>query len=285
MTIDVEHVDAGDDPARMAAALQRDGAVIIESFLSDDVVTRFNAEIEPVLAATARGESAMFDPFCTWFYGRQTLTITGLAGKSRIFATEVLTHPLYRAICDEVLLPICACYRLNVAQVLDRGPGSEQQLLHRDEAAWPHLFQPHPDVQVASVIALEDFTAANGATRVAPGSHRWPRDRVAEAHELVAAEMPAGSAVVYLGSTIHGGGANTTTDVLRRGMHVSFCLGWLHTEENQYVATPLDTVRSLPPESQALLGYAIYDRLAIGGGYLGAVELQDPVELLRSGAL
>jgi hypothetical protein len=287
MTIehDVQHIKASDDQARMVAALQRDGAVIVEGFLSDDLLARLNAEIEPVLAATSRGESDMFNPFFTWFYGRQTLTITGLAGKPSVFATELLTHPLYRAMCDEILLPNCACYRLNVAQVLDRGPGSEQQLVHRDEAAWPHLFQPHPEVQVASVIALEDFTAANGATRVVPGSHRWPRVREAEPGELVPAEMPAGSAVVYLGSTIHGGGANTTTDVLRRGMHVSFCLGWLHTEENQYVATPLETVRSLPRESQALLGYAIHDGLAIGGGYLGAVELQDPLELLALGVL
>jgi len=281
----IEHLHASDDPATMVGALQRDGAVIVEGFLSDDVLARCNAEIEPILAATARGESDMFNPFFTWFYGRQTLTITGLAGKSRVFATEVLTHRLYRAMCDEILLPNCACYRLNVAQVLDRGPGSEQQLVHRDELAWPHLFRPHPEVQVASVIALEDFTAANGATRVALGSHRWPQDRVAEPDELVAAEMPAGSAVIYLGSTIHGGGANTTTDVLRRGMHVSFCLGWLHTEENQYVATPLETVRSLPRASQALLGYAIHDGLAVGGGYLGAVELQDPLALLADGAL
>ncbi len=133
------------------------------------------------------------------------------------------------------------------------------------------------------MLALVDFTAENGATRVAPGSHLWDRGRTAEPEELVAAEMPAGSAVIYLGSTIHGGGANTTADKTRQGMHVSYCLGWLHTEENQYLATPLDVVRTLPRESQALLGYAIHDALAIGGGYLGAVELQDPVELLGEG--
>ena len=82
--------------------------------------------------------------------------------------------------------------------------------------------------------------------------------------ELVAAEMSAGSAVLYLGSTQHGGGANVTTDVRRRGMHVSYCLGWLRTEENQYLATPIDVVRTLPRESQALLGYAVHDGLAGG---------------------
>ena len=68
--------------------------------------------------------------------------------------------------------------------------------------------------------------------------------------------MAAGSAVVYLGSTLHGGGANVTTDVRRRGMHVSYCVGWLRTEENQYLSTPIEVVRTLPRESQALLGYA-----------------------------
>jgi ectoine hydroxylase-related dioxygenase (phytanoyl-CoA dioxygenase family) len=168
--------------------------------------------------------------------------------------------------------------------VLDRGPGSNRQYVHRDEAVWIHLPEPHPEVQLASVVALVDFKAANGATVVAPGSHRWERDRTATEDELVPAEMAAGSAVIYLGSTLHAGGANTT-DATRRGMHVSYCLGWLRTEENQYLANPIETVRTLPREAQALLGYAAHDGLAAGGGYLGAVEVQDPVELLASGEL
>jgi ectoine hydroxylase-related dioxygenase (phytanoyl-CoA dioxygenase family) len=202
-----------------------------------------------------------------------------------VFATEILTHPLYRAVCDAILLPSCAAYQLNIAHVLDRGPGSDQQLVHRDELVWVHLPKPHPEVQVASVIALVDFTAENGATRVVPGSHRWPADRVPASDELVPAEMAAGSAVLYLGSTLHAGGANVTADVRRRAMHVSYCLGWLRTEENQYLATPIDVVRSLPREAQALLGYAVHDGLAAGGGYLGAVRVQDPVELMAAGEL
>ena len=120
------------------------------------------------------------------------------------------------------------------------------------------------------------------ATAVAPGSHRWDIDRQPTDDELVAAEMHAGSAVIYLGSTLHGGGANATSDVFRRGMHVSYCVGWLRTEENQYLATPLEVARALPREAQELLGYAVHDAISIGGGYLGAVEVQDPVELLAS---
>jgi ectoine hydroxylase-related dioxygenase (phytanoyl-CoA dioxygenase family) len=97
--------------------------------------------------------------------------------------------------------------------------------------------------------------------------------------------MRAGSAVIYLGSAIHGGGANVTATERRRGMHVSYCAGWLRTEENQYLAVPRETVRGLPRQAQELLGYAAHDAIESGGGYLGAVELQDPVELLATGEL
>jgi ectoine hydroxylase-related dioxygenase (phytanoyl-CoA dioxygenase family) len=184
-----------------------------------------------------------------------------------------------------VLAPSCARYQLNIAHVLDRGPGSEQQYLHRDEAVWVHLPKPHPEVQLASVIALADFTADNGATRVAPGSNHWPETRQPTDADLVPAEMRAGSAVIYLGSTIHAGGANVTASERRRAMHVSYCLGWLRTEENQYLAAPLDTVRAMPRRSQELLGFAAHDAIRDGGGYLGVVDLQDPVELLADGRL
>jgi ectoine hydroxylase-related dioxygenase (phytanoyl-CoA dioxygenase family) len=276
-----------DAPAqRIVDALAADGAVIVEALLDADLLARFNAELDPFVETAAAAKDRTFiNPVVQWFFGAQTRDVTGVAGKSRVFATEILTHPVYRAVCDAILLPNCASYQLNIAHVLDRGPGSEQQMIHRDELVWVHLPRPHPEVQLASVIALVDFTADNGATRVAPGSHRWPDDRAPTSDDLVPAEMAAGSAVVYLGSALHAGGANVTTDVRRRAMHVSYCVGWLRTEENQYLATPIDVVRTLPRESQALLGYAAHDALAIGGGYLGTVKVQDPVELLATGEL
>lgn len=281
----LQRVNADASRDSIVEALQRDGAVIVDDLLDADVLARFNAEIDPFIDQAPLGQDREFlNDVVRWFFGAQTRDVTGVAGRSRVFATEILTHPVYRAVCDAVLLPSCASYQLNIAHVLDRGPGSEQQLIHRDELVWVHLPKPHPEVQLASVIALVDFTAENGATRIVPGSHRWPDDRAPRPEELVAAEMPAGSAIIYLGSTLHGGGANTT-DTRRRGMHVSYCVGWLRTEENQYLSTPIEVVRTLPRESQALLGYAAHDGLAAGGGYLGTVHVQDPVELLASGLL
>ncbi len=277
-------IDAAEPVSEVVAALDADGAVIVEGLLDRDTLARFNAELDPLLDAAAP-KREFLNPTIAWFFGERTRHVTGVTAKSRTFATDVLCNPVLLGVCDAVLRPSCASYQLNLAHVLDRGPGAEQQFLHRDELVWVHLPDPHPEVQVASVVALVDFTAENGATRSSPGSHRWDRARQATPSDLVAAEMPAGSAVVYLGSTIHAGGENTTTDQWRRGMHLSYVLGWLRTEENQYLSVPPDVARTLPPKAQELLGYAAHDALADVGGYLGTVDLRDPMVLMAEGAL
>jgi ectoine hydroxylase-related dioxygenase (phytanoyl-CoA dioxygenase family) len=284
MTAVLTHLQATDPVADVVAVLRDEGGVIVEGLLGLDVLERFNAELDPLLAQ-ARPDRTFLNPGLDFFFGTRTRHVTAVASKSPTFASDVLTHPTLLAVSDAILGPSCARYQLNLAHVLDRGPGAEQQYIHRDELVWIHVPRPHAELQLASVIALVDFTAENGATRVAPGSHHWPWERMAEPHELAVAAMPAGSAVIYLGSTLHGAGPNTTADQWRRGMHLSYVLGWLRTEENHYLATPPAIARTLPRRAQELLGYAAHDALAHGGGYLGALDLRDPVEMLADGSL
>jgi ectoine hydroxylase-related dioxygenase (phytanoyl-CoA dioxygenase family) len=96
--------------------------------------------------------------------------------------------------------------------------------------------------------------------------------------------LSAGSAVVYLGGAIHAGGANVT-QVARRGFHLSYCLGWLRTEENNHLSIPPAVAATLPRQAQELLGYAVHDSIPRGGGYLGMVRMQDPIDLLARGEL
>jgi ectoine hydroxylase-related dioxygenase (phytanoyl-CoA dioxygenase family) len=281
----LRHLSAADAIEDISAALALDGAVIVNGVIDNDTLNRFNGELDPLLDLESPSSSREFvNAAVPLFFGAQTRHLTGVAGKSKIFATEIMVHPMYLAVANAVLGSSCASYQLNLAQVMDRGPGSDRQLLHRDEDVWIHMPRPHPELQFASVIALVDFTEENGATVVAPGSHRWTRERQALDAELAVAEMPAGSAVLYLGSTLHGGGANSSPQ-WRRGMHLSYVLGWLRTEENHYLATPPDVARSLPRRCQEVLGYAAHDAIADLGGYLGTVELQDPVELMSRGSL
>jgi ectoine hydroxylase-related dioxygenase (phytanoyl-CoA dioxygenase family) len=277
-------LDAGAPLEQVTAALQEQGAVLLEGLLDRDTLERFNAELDPLLAKVDPARSFV-NPAVAYFFGDRTRHLTAMAARSRVFAEEILPHPTFLGVCDAVLGDFCASYQVNIAHVLDRGPGSEQQLLHRDELVWSYLPRPHPEIQVASVIALVDFTTANGATRVVPGSHRWAVERQPQTEEIAVAEMGAGSAVLYLGSTIHGGGPNTTESVWRRGMHLSYTVGWLRTEENQSLSVPPEVARTLPRRSQELLGYGVHDAIQTGGGYLGTVDLVAPADLLADGRL
>lgn len=277
---------AASDPIQtIADALLDQGGVIVEDFLSQDVLTRFNRELEPFILEADSKEQAFVNAGYAAFYGPAMRHVLAVAQKSDVFVEEVLCHPIYVGLGDLILKQSCQNMQLNVAHVLERKPGAKAQVIHRDQIVWPELGPAIPHRQISSVIALSEFTAEMGATLVVPGSNHWPLDRRPEPHEIVAAEMEPGSAVIYLGSTLHAGGANITEDKIRRGMHVSYCLGWLRTEENNYLSMSLDRVRKLSPLAQTLLGYAAHDGISMGLGYLGAVDLADPVELLAQGKL
>ncbi len=272
------------DDAAITDALRADGAVLVDRFVPEATVDAVNAEVADAVAAAEPGMRTI-NPMIQAFFGPCTKHVSALAAVSPTFADEVMTHHTYRHVCDEILLPSCSRYRLNLGHLIARGPGAEAQIPHRDEDVWPHFPRPHDELQIASLVALVDFRADNGATRVVPGSHRWPRGRQPLDDEIVAAELPAGGAVIYLGSTIHFAGTNATADEWRLGVHVSYTLGWLRTEENNSLAVPPAVARTLSPAAQELLGYAVHDAIADGGGYLGMVRMRDPMELLAEGAL
>jgi ectoine hydroxylase-related dioxygenase (phytanoyl-CoA dioxygenase family) len=141
------------------------------------------------------------------------------------------------------------------------------------------LARPHVATVCNSMWALTDFTAANGATRLVPGSHRFdqpprygdPADGTA--HDVVAAEMPAGSVLVWHGSLWHGGGANTTTE-RRWGIAMNYCAGWIRQQENQQLGIPLELARTFPPRLQELSGFGIYR------GLMGHIDKRTPAEVL-----
>ncbi|MCB0057174.1 MAG: phytanoyl-CoA dioxygenase family protein [Halioglobus sp.] len=281
----IKHLAATAPAQDIITELESNGAVIVDDLLSAETVSRFNAEIDPCIDKTQDGR-AHPNPSVAFFHGPQTNHLTGVAGVSDIFVNDVLLHPTYQAVGDAILLPRCAEYILNIAHVLDRGPGSDDQLIHRDHDVWPRKFTSTigGHVQFASLIALGEYTADMGATRIVPGSHRWPDEREPEPHEIAVAEMAPGSAAIYLGSTLHGAGANTT-DKVRRGMHTSFCLGWLRTEENSYLSVPLERVRTMPLRAQQLLGFGVHDGIANAEGFLGAVDNGVATDMIAAGKL
>lgn len=268
--------------ADIVEAIEEVGAVMIEDLVASPQIGEMIAEVQPFIDDADPEMQHVNETLQTFFRG--VSNVTGLAGKSPTFVDAVMLHPHLLGAADAIIGPNCASYTLNVAHLMVREPGAPRQWLHRDRDVWSFLPDDYPEVEVSSVIALGDFTEANGCTVVVPGSHRWEPGREPQEHELAYAEMPAGAAVIYLGSTIHAGGTNRSATG-RAGVHLSYVAGWLRAEENNVLATAPAVARTLPRRAQELVGYAMHDAAAIGGGYLGCVDLRDPVEMLASAEL
>jgi ectoine hydroxylase-related dioxygenase (phytanoyl-CoA dioxygenase family) len=158
------------------------------------------------------------------------------------------------AVARNILSPWCDTIQLNLTQALSLHPGAPPQLPHRDQDMWGGT-TGKMEYLVNVMWPFTRYTAENGATVVWPNSHgRRALDPEPPVGGLPV-ELEAGSALIFLGSTLHGAGANLSNEV-RRGAIVSYCLGWLKPNENQWLAYPPAIARSFSPELAALVGYA-----------------------------
>lgn len=240
------HFSADADPDQVHQQLLADGAVILDAVLSRTEAEAVRTELDPWVQATSPGRDR--------FTGFRTTRTGALAARSPL-CRELIRNPRVLAQCDRLLLPSCERYQLHLGQVIRIMPGETAQSLHKDRWAWgTHLKGVEP--QLNTIWALTDFTRENGATQVVPGSTAWPDDRRADPSEVTQAVMTQGSVLVYTGSVVHGGGANVSQGD-RVGLNITYALGWLRQEENQYLACPPEIARTLDPELQDLLGYAM----------------------------
>ncbi|HEX5095982.1 MAG TPA: phytanoyl-CoA dioxygenase family protein, partial [Acidimicrobiia bacterium] len=228
-TMDVPVVSADASTDEVETALRSAGCVVVERLLSDAFVDAVNAELDPYVAATAVGADD--------FAGVNTKRTGALLARSPGFR-EMAIHPTVTGALDRVLADHATSYQLHLTQVIEIGPGSPAQLVHRDQ--WAFDFFPFPqgyEVECHTMWAMQDFTEENGATRVIPGSNTWADKLRPTLEETVPVEMPKGSVMLYLGSLYHGGGPNRS-NAPRRGVNVGYTLSWLRQEENQYLACP-----------------------------------------------
>lgn len=230
----------------MLDAIRRDGAIIIDDLIDAPTLSALRAETDPYMEATSDGA----DPFA----GFNTTRTGGLVMRSAV-CRDLIQNERVLQLCDGFLLEHCERYQLHLTQIIRLRPGQGAQAIHRDRWAWgTHL--AHVEPQLNTIWAMSDFTCENGATRVVPGSTGWPDDRTPEPSEITQAQMNAGSVLVYTGSVFHGGGENKSQSD-RIGLNLTYSLGWLRQEENQYLSTPPQLAKDLPRELQELIGYAM----------------------------
>jgi hypothetical protein len=237
---------AAADGAVINDSLDRDGAVIITGLLSPAALRQLHDELDHKFDEAA---------FCIGeFYGSTTKRLHSLIAKSAVCRDMILMPSVLGAV-NHVLGRHCDKIQVNLTQGIQIWPGERAQVPHRDDSMFPIATKPC-EFMVNAMWAYSPFTRDNGATMVVPGSHRWDPQRVPRAEHITHAEMDPGDVLIYLGSLIHAGGANTSTEP-RTGIALSYCLGWIRQSENQYFAVPPHIARTFAKELQDLLGYCV----------------------------
>lgn len=228
---------------KWTSALRSNGYAIVPDALGQDDIVELTSDL-----------ASRFDrtPFCSGdFYGPRTKRFGSLLRRSR-HAEVLVRHPLVLAIAQEILGSACDVLQLNLTQAIAIYPGAPGQYPHRDEDMWQGE-KGHHEYLLNVIWPLTSFTAENGATRIYPAGVDEDASPQEGGAEVIAACEP-GSAICFLGSTLHGAGANESGSV-RQAVIVSYCLGWLKPYENQWLAYPPSVARDFSPELAALVGY------------------------------
>lgn len=226
------------------ARLDRDGWCILRSALPAETIAALDADLAPTFAET---------PFCQGsFYGETTKRFGRLLARSDRMA-GLVRHAVVQGVAETVLAPWCDCIQLNVAQAIAIHPGAPAQMPHRDQDMW-RVPTGAVECLLNVIWPLTPFRDENGATLVWSGTHGAAALDPPPASAGIAAAMDPGDALLFLGSTLHGAGANRTREI-RRGLVVGYSLGWLKPYENQMLAYPPAVARTFPPELAALVGY------------------------------
>jgi ectoine hydroxylase-related dioxygenase (phytanoyl-CoA dioxygenase family) len=232
--------------SKHADQLRRDGYLILENVADAAQIGAIRDELSPHLGAVPYCEGA--------FFGPETKRVGRVLSRSPSSHALVM-HELVYGIVQAVLQPNCDSLQLSLTQGIEIFPGAVAQGPHRDQDMW-WVPKGEMDYMVNVMWALDDFTETNGSTRLWPMSnHMDPNDPLLPEEDAISAVMPSGSACLFLGSTVHSGGENTAR-VSRKGLIVSYCLGWLKPWENQWLAYPPHIARHFDPELAALVGYS-----------------------------
>lgn len=247
------------------AAIDEQGYVVLSDVAPMSLFDELERALAPLLAEHPQGRND--------FEGFKTTRVSGLLAKSDVFQ-HVAANDDVLELVGAVLGPH---FQISIIQAIQIHPGENAQGLHTDDALYP-LPHPHPPVVFNTMWAIDDFTEANGATRLIPGSHKWnePAGQLAasDPEATIAAEMPRGSVLAWLGNLWHEGGANTT-DRPRLGITMNYNQAWLRQQENQYLILSPETVAGFPPRLQEIAGWDIHPP------FIGNVEGRIPLKLLR----
>ena len=245
--------------------IQRDGFTIVENAIDGGLVDALNNSL------TRLERELDARPAMNGFEGHKTVRIYNLLRFGGVFL-DVPVHANVLPVIEGVLDSGCLVSSLSSIAI---DPGEVAQPIHADDMVMP-LAKPHIPLVCNSMWALTDFTDANGATRLVPGSHVKDNPVYGGVYDTIPAEMRKGSVLIWDGALWHGGGSNQTS-LRRTGIAMNYCAGFIRQQENQQLGLAPDLVRGFELRLQELIGYGVYR------GLIGHIDKQSPVQKLNGG--
>eukprot|EP01084_Bolivina_argentea_P304677 526259_1 len=242
------------------SSLNKNGYLIIENLLSKDELSEIQKESKTLLSKTQKTNNK-----------RNT---SGTRLTERYYSTVSSTRVYDKMILNERVNNIMKYYLyknylLMVSMLINILPNEKPQGLHRDNN--PFIFHnnqsPQKPLIISTMWAINDFTECNGGTVMIPQSHLWNKDRKInfKKDKIMNTVMKAGSVVIWLDSTVHGGGKNIANQP-RTGALFIYGQPWIRPQENALLSMPFEQVLKLPKQIRKLIGYSLHS------GAIGVVQ-------------
>ena len=236
------------DLADACAQLEEHGACAITGVLDEALLT----EVRATLYRVADGERRR-----GWLRAYEfgdddpvNQRVWNLPSRDPVFC-DLVEHPVALEIVKRVIGWPASLSSMSANIV---GFGGANMVIHCDQGYLPEPWAQPWVVNLAWCV--DDFTAENGATLVAPGTHRRNRNMRPDepSPTMVPVEAPAGSLIVLDGRLWHTNGCNRTQE-RRAGLFTVYTLPILLPQENWPLS--LDpAIRQFGSETlQTLLGF------------------------------
>jgi ectoine hydroxylase-related dioxygenase (phytanoyl-CoA dioxygenase family) len=249
--MEMEWMTAGPDTVsdleQGLASLEEHGACIISDALAPDLL----GDLRTALYRAARTDR-QYGLEQAYQFGKDdhvNQRIWNLPSHDPVFC-ELAEHPLAIEVIKRALGWPASLSSMS-ANITNGGGAS--MMLHTDQGYLPGpLMQPW----VFNLCwCIDDFSVGNGATLIAPGSHRAQGPLPAEASSrMIPAVAQAGSLIVLDGRLWHTNGVNTN-GVSRAGIFAVYTLPWLMPQENWSLSLN-PSVRQFGSETlQTLFGF------------------------------
>ncbi|KAJ5694929.1 hypothetical protein N7536_005341 [Penicillium majusculum] len=234
------------------------GAVILKGMLTPEEADRVTSELEKRLDSVQRGTLIPHEDLAA-FHGPITKRAGDLINHSATFRERVIENNFIHDICRRCFTEggHNGDYWLSTASTLHAAGPQPGQVLHRDLTSYPPYAMLGPDgteAKISFLFEFSDFKDENGATRIIPGSNKWPFHQRGNMSQTIPVGMKKGDVLLIGGKVIHGMGENKTQEE-RKCIQLTVVPSFLTPPEAQPLIVTLDTAKTMSKRAQRFVGF------------------------------